>query len=128
MCLARSQDNIIIMSPNPNEEISNNEVLIAVSFYQIDKIAPSEINLLIDGKEISSRAFIDKDMLSCLVENLSPGKHRITLILGNRMRPKMIPDAKIPEIKPYAKDLFKNGHLINRFVAPTNCILLIKNL
>ena len=89
VCLARSQDNIIIMSPNPNEEISNNEVLIAVSFYQIDKIAPSEINLLIDGKEISSRAFIDKDMLSCLVENLSPGKHRITLILGNRMRPKM---------------------------------------
>ena len=89
VCLARPQDNIIIMSPNPNEEISNNEVLIAVSFYQIDEIIPSEVHLSVDGKEISSRAFIDKDMLSCLVENLSPGKHRITLILGNRMRPKM---------------------------------------
>ncbi len=89
VCVAQSQDNIIIMSPNPNEEISNREVLIAVSFYQIDEIIPSEIHLSVDGKEISSKAFIDKDMLSCLVDDLLPGKHRITLILGSRMRPKM---------------------------------------
>ncbi len=87
--LAQSQDNIIIMNPNPNEEISDSEVLIAVSFYQIDEIIPSEIILSIDGKEISEKAFIDKDMLSCLIDDLSPGKHRITLILGSRMRPKM---------------------------------------
>ena len=89
ICFARSQENIIIMSPNPNEEISTSEILIAVSFYQIDEIIPSEIHLSVDGKELSSKAFIDKDMLSCLVDGLSPGKHRITLILGSRMRPKM---------------------------------------
>ena len=84
-----SQSNIIIMSPNPNEEISDSEVLIAVSFYQIDGITPSDIHLSIDGNDVSNRAFIDKDMLSCLVDGLPPGKHRITLILGSRMRPKM---------------------------------------
>tara|TARA_B100001996_G_scaffold346691_1_gene303786 strand:- start:796 stop:3036 length:2241 start_codon:yes stop_codon:yes gene_type:complete len=87
--VVRPQANILIMSPNPNEEISNSEVLIAVSFYQIEEIIPSEIHLSVDGKEFSSKAFIDKDMLSCLVDGLSPGKHRITLILGSRMRPKM---------------------------------------
>ena len=36
--------------------------------------------------------------------------------------------ARIPEIKPFNRDLTKNGFLIKLDLAPTNCMVLIENL
>ena len=36
--------------------------------------------------------------------------------------------ARIPEIKPFNRDLTKNGFLMKLDLAPTNCIVLIENL
>ena len=83
-----SQSGVLIMSPNPGEEISGNDILIAVSFYRMNGVNPGDIKLTLDGQDITSQAFIDSDMISCLVDNLGPGKHQATLVLGGPVRPK----------------------------------------
>jgi len=75
------------MSPNPGEEISGNDILIAVSFYRMNGVNPGDIKLTLDGQDITSQAFIDSDMISCLVDNLDPGEHQATLVLGGPVRP-----------------------------------------
>ena len=83
-----SQSGVLIMSPNPGEEISGNDILIAVSFYRMNGVNPGDIKLTLDGQDITSQAFIDSDMISCLVDNLDPGEHQATLVLGGPVRPK----------------------------------------
>jgi hypothetical protein len=75
------------MSPNPGEEISSNDILIAVSFYRMNGVNPGDIKLTLDGQDITSQAFIDSDIISCLVDNLDPGEHQATLVLGGPVRP-----------------------------------------
>jgi hypothetical protein len=75
------------MSPNPGEEISSNDILIAVSFYRMNGVNPGDIKLTLDGQDITSQAFIDSDIISCLVDNLDPGEHQVTLVLGGPVRP-----------------------------------------
>ena len=82
-----SQSGVLIMSPNPGEEISGNDILIAVSFYRMNGVNPGDIQLTLDGQDITSQAFIDSDMISCLVDNLGPGEHQATLVLGGPVRP-----------------------------------------
>ena len=82
-----SQSEVLIMSPNPGEEISGNDILIAVSFYRMNGVNPGDIKLTLDGQDITSQAFIDSDMISCLVDNLDPGEHQATLVLGGPVRP-----------------------------------------
>jgi len=82
-----SQSGVLIMSPNPGEEISGNDILIAVSFYRMNGVNPGDIKLTLDGQDITSQAFIDSDMISCLVDNLDPGEHQATLVLGGPVRP-----------------------------------------
>ena len=82
-----SQSGVLIMSPNPGEEISGNDILIAVSFYRMNGVNPGDIKLTLDGQDITSQAFIDSDMISCLVDNLGPGEHQATLVLGGPVRP-----------------------------------------
>ena len=82
-----SQSGVLIMSPNPGEEISSNDILIAVSFYRMNGVNPGDIKLTLDGQDITSQAFIDSDIISCLVDNLDPGEHQVTLVLGGPVRP-----------------------------------------
>ena len=82
-----SQSGVLIMSPNPGEEISGNDILIAVSFYRMNGVNPGDIKLTLDGQDITSQAFIDSDMISCLVDNLDPGEHQATLVMGGPVRP-----------------------------------------
>ena len=82
-----SQSGVLIMSPNPGEEISSNDILIAVSFYRMNGVNPGDIKLTLDGQDITSQAFIDSDIISCLVDNLDPGEHQATLVLGGPVRP-----------------------------------------
>ena len=82
-----SQSGVLIMSPNPGEEISGNDILIAVSFYRMNGVNPGDIKLTLDGQDITSQAFIDSDIISCLVDNLDPGEHQATLVLGGPVRP-----------------------------------------
>ena len=47
-----SQSDVLIMSPEPNSEISGHDVLIAISTFGIRGIDPNNIQLLLDGEDI----------------------------------------------------------------------------
>jgi hypothetical protein len=70
------------MSPEPNSEIPGHDVLIAISTFGIRGIDPNNIQLLLDGEDISDLAYMDEDMVTCLLDQLDPGLHQIQLFIG----------------------------------------------
>jgi len=79
-----SQSGVLIMSPEPNSEISGNDVLIAISTFGMKGVNPDNIQLLLDGEDISDMAYIDEEMVTCLLDQLDPGLHQVQLFLGER--------------------------------------------
>ena len=77
-----SQSDVLIMSPEPNSEISGNDVLIAISTFGMKGINPNNIQLLLDGEDISDLAYMDEDMVTCLLDQLDPGLHQIQIFIG----------------------------------------------
>lgn len=82
-----AQSNILIMSPEPNSTISGQDVLIAVSLFKMNVQNPDQIQLMLDGADITDLADIDSEMVSCLLDELEPGHHQVQLLLGGA-RPK----------------------------------------
>ena len=76
-----SQSDVLIMSPEPNSEISGHDVLIAISTFGMRGINPNNIQLLLDGEDISDLAYMDEDMVTCLLDQLDPGLHQIQLFI-----------------------------------------------
>tara|TARA_B110000495_G_scaffold43593_1_gene35778 strand:+ start:39 stop:2273 length:2235 start_codon:yes stop_codon:yes gene_type:complete len=79
-----SQSDVLIMSPEPNSEISGYDVLIAISTFGMKGINPNNIQLLLDGEDISDLAYMDEDMVTCLLDQLEPGLHQIQLFIDGR--------------------------------------------
>ncbi len=79
-----SQSGILIMNPEPNSEIPGKDVLIAASMFGVRGIDPDNIQLLLDGEDITDLAFVDEDMVSCLLDQVEPGQHQVQLIFGGR--------------------------------------------
>jgi hypothetical protein len=79
-----SQSDVLIMSPEPNSEISGHDVLIAISTFGMKGINPNNIQLLLDGEDISDLAYMDEDMVTCLLDQLDPGLHQIQLFIDGR--------------------------------------------
>ena len=77
-----SQSDVLIMSPEPNSEISGYDVLIAISTFGMKGINPNNIQLLLDGEDISDLAYMDEDMVTCLLDQLEPGLHQIQISIG----------------------------------------------
>jgi hypothetical protein len=77
-----SQSDVLIMSPEPNSEISGHDVLIAISTFGMKGINPNNIQLLLDGEDISDLAYMDEDMVTCLLDQLDPGLHQIQIFIG----------------------------------------------
>ena len=81
------QADVLIMSPEPNSEISSDEVLIAVSLISIPNVDPNTIRVLLDGMDITDQAYIDSDMISCYLESIEPGNHEVDLIANGISEP-----------------------------------------
>ena len=77
-----SQSDVLIMSPEPSSEISGYDVLIAISTFGMKGINPNNIQLLLDGEDISDLAYMDEDMVTCLLDQLEPGLHQIQIFIG----------------------------------------------
>jgi len=82
------QSGVLIMSPEPGSQITGDNVLIAASLFGVSNINPSTIGLLLDGEDITDQAYIDADMVSCLLDKIGPGVHEVNLILGGMVAPK----------------------------------------
>ena len=79
-----AQSDILIMNPEPNSELSGRDILIAVSIFGMSDINPDNIQLILDSQDITDLAYIDDDMVSCLLEEIDPGEHQVQIILGRQ--------------------------------------------
>jgi len=82
------QSGVLIMSPEPGSQVTGDNVLIAASLFGVSNINPSTITLLLDGKDITDQAYVDADMVSCLLDKIGPGVHEVNLTLGGMATPK----------------------------------------
>lgn len=74
-----------ILSPEPEERVSDDDVVIAVSFLgETEKLDVSSIKLLIDGKNFTSAAEITENMLTYVPGKLSSGSHQIQIQLSDK--------------------------------------------
>ena len=81
------QSGILILSPEPRSEISGENVLIAVSLIGANDLDHNSITLLLDGSDITDQAYVDSDMLSCLLDQVDPGQHKVNLIVDGMSQP-----------------------------------------
>ncbi len=78
-----AQPSVLIMSPEPGEQVIDSNILIAASFYGMTDLKRENIQLILDKKNITSSAFVDNDMISYYVSSLVPGIHEIKLFTGD---------------------------------------------
>ena len=78
---------VIVMNPEPNSEVSGENLLIAASFIGINNVDPGRIRLMIDGNDFTEESFIDNDMVTCLIEFMEPGTHKIDLFFLDMAEP-----------------------------------------
>jgi hypothetical protein len=77
-----AQAGVLIMSPEPNSEISADNVLIAVSLIGVTDLNANSVKVMLDGMDVTDRAYVDSDMVSCLLEDIDPGYHEIDLVIN----------------------------------------------
>ena len=77
------QSGILILSPEPRSEVSGENVLIAVSLIGANNLDHNSITLLLDGSDVTDQAYIDSDMVSCLLDQVDPGEHKVNLIIDD---------------------------------------------
>jgi len=81
------QSGILVLSPEPRSEISGENVLIAVSLIGAKDLDHNSIALSLDGSDITDQAYVDSDMLSCLLDQVDPGQHKVNLIVDGMSQP-----------------------------------------
>ena len=81
------QSGILILSPEPRSEVSGENVLIAVSLIGANNLDHNSITLLLDGSDVTDQAYIDSDMVSCLLDQVDPGEHKVNLIIDGMNQP-----------------------------------------
>jgi hypothetical protein len=80
-----AQIETVILSPEPNERVALNDVVIAVSFLgDVNKLDLESIRLFIDEKDFSAKAEITKNMISYVPQNLSCDAHQVRIELADK--------------------------------------------
>ena len=81
-----SQSPLLLLSPEQNEKLVAEEVLVAISTGAQDvQIDTTTIKLFLDGYEVTSRAQISSYLISYEPKNLKPGRHWIKLAVRNKL-------------------------------------------
>ena len=87
----KSNKDILILSPEPNQLIDKRSVFIAASFFNVNKVDFSSIQLLIDNINVSNSTLIEENILSYDPGELSVGIHTVQILLkdldGNDISP-----------------------------------------
>jgi len=88
--MAKGEPAVVILSPEPGAKITEDRLLIAVSFQQqIRPINVQQIRVLVDGYDLTKNAQVSEDMITLVVEGIKPGEHAVALYLekeGKRER------------------------------------------
>ena len=77
-----AQSEVLIMSPESESVVNNESVLVAASLLGVQKISSGSVRLLLDGMDVTNQAYVDSDMISCLLNDVEPGNHEINLFVN----------------------------------------------
>ncbi|MEL1236001.1 MAG: hypothetical protein VXA61_04945, partial [Candidatus Neomarinimicrobiota bacterium] len=80
--LIKAQSEVLIMSPENESVVNNESVLIAASLLGVQNINSGSVRLLLDGMDVTNQAYVDSDMISCLLNDVEPGDHEINLFVN----------------------------------------------
>ena len=78
------EDNAKIISPQPNEKIYSNDLVIILSYYELDDLDYSSIQIFIDDKDLTQKANIKNSHLILYPSNLGFGVHTIKISMNDR--------------------------------------------
>ncbi len=80
---------VSILSPEPNGEIQPEDLVIAVSFFDVkEEIDLSEVKVSLDNIDMTPRAYISKELLSLTVsQSLPQGKHTAKITYSSKQNP-----------------------------------------
>ena len=82
---------LLILSPLPGSIISEEDIIVAASMFSIGHIDINNINILIDGKNITDKALITDNFLSISNLDFAAGDHNIIIIITNKFGMKYSP-------------------------------------
>ena len=77
-----SQSGLLILNPETGSEVASENLLIAASLIGVVDIKSNEIELILNGENITEDAYIDRDMISCLIDFLEPGDHEVNVLFN----------------------------------------------
>ena len=83
--LIKAQSEVLIMSPENESVVNNESVLIAASLLGVQNINSGSVRLLLDGMDVTNQAYVDSDMISCLLNDVEPGNHEINLFVNGSL-------------------------------------------
>ena len=83
--LIKAQSEVLIMSPENESVVNNESVLIAASLLGVQNINSGSVRLLLDGMDVTNQAYVDSDMISCLVNDVELGYHEINLFVNGSL-------------------------------------------
>ena len=73
----------LILSPEPNEFIQQDDVMIAVSLMAVEDLDYNSINVEINGRDLSNNLSIQGDIVTVIPDNLSAGTYLVKLYLNS---------------------------------------------
>ena len=119
---------VLILSPEPNEVVNENELLIAASLFNTNKLDLSSVQLLLDGKDMSSKMTLEDGILILDPGSIPMGEHSIQINMKDLDKQDMAPfkwTFFIGEKKQTISSLFEysgrlNSRLSTEQVAGTN--------
>ena len=119
---------VLILSPEPNEVVNENELLIAASLFNTNKLDLSSVQLLLDGKDMSSKMTLEDGILILDPGSIPMGEHSVQINMKDLDEQDMAPfkwTFFIGEKKQAISSLFEysgrlNSRLSTEQVAGTN--------
>ena len=79
--MVTGQSGVLIMSPEPESSVSGDNILIAASLIGVTNLNSNSVKVLLDGMDVTDQAYVDSDMISCLLDDVEPGYHEIGLFI-----------------------------------------------
>ncbi len=74
---------VLILSPTPRKIYLGDEVVIAVSLFNVEDVDEQSVRLLLDGRDVTAQAEVSADLVTYLPSKLAQGGHQVELQVSN---------------------------------------------
>ena len=73
----------LVLSPGEGEVVPQNDVLLAVSFFNVDGVDPNRVRFYIDDQDVTDNAEVSEDIATYIVPELGVGLHTARVEMVN---------------------------------------------